>query len=89
MEPEQSPSRKDRDDVSGNVEAQYVDQAQTVMVNKQGITDLKTLEQLEEEGLFRAYEALLAQTRTDTPMTAALLDGRPRGHTDRTTAPRV
>ena len=73
MEPEKKPVRKDRYDVTGNVEAQYVDEAQTVLVNKQGIPDLKILERLEEEGLFRAYETLLGQTRTDTPMTAALL----------------
>ena len=71
MEPEQKPSREDRYDVSGNVEAQYVDQAQTVMVNKQGVTDLRDLEQLEEEGLFRAYEALWRNAYRYTD------DGRP------------
>lgn len=73
MDPEKKPARKDRYDVVGNIEAQYVDPAQTILVNKQGLTDLATLERLEEEGLFRAYEALLGQTRIDTPMTAALL----------------
>ena len=32
--------RSDRYDVSGNVEAEYVDAEQTVLVNKKGITDL-------------------------------------------------
>ena len=73
MEPENRPSRTDRYDVTGNVEAEYVDQTRTVMVNKLGITDLLALERLEEEGLFHAYETLLAQARSDTPMTAALL----------------
>jgi len=73
MEPKKESGRKDRYDVTGNVEAQYVDQAQTILVNKQGITDLETLERLEEEGLFHAYETLLGQTRVDTPMTATLL----------------
>jgi cell filamentation protein len=69
-EPEQ---RRDRYDVSGNVEAEYVDAEKTVLKNKQGITDLHTLQVAEEEALAQAYEALLAEVRTDTPMTCELL----------------
>jgi len=64
---------RDRYDVSGNVEAQYVDADQTVLVNKKGITDLHTLQVAEEEALARAYEALLAEVRMDTPLTCDLL----------------
>lgn len=69
------PSRKRRDryDVSGNVEAEYVDDEQTVLVNKKSIADLPTLQAEEERGLARAYEILLGKVRTDTPMTNALL----------------
>ena len=44
----------DRYDVSGNTEAQYVDAAQTVLVNKKGIADLYALYLAEEEALARA-----------------------------------
>jgi len=63
----------DRYDVSGNVEAQYVDPAGLVMVNKRGITDLPTLQDVEREALARAYETLLREVRADTPMTCDLL----------------
>jgi hypothetical protein len=39
-DPKKSP--RDRYDVSENVEAQYVDPEQTVLVNKRGFTDLQT-----------------------------------------------
>jgi cell filamentation protein len=65
--------RCDRYDTSGNPEAEYVDAAQTVLVNKQGITDLKTLQVAEEEALARAYQTLLAEVRTDTLLTCDLL----------------
>ncbi|MGD9126953.1 MAG: Fic family protein [Planctomycetia bacterium] len=65
--------RTDRYDVSGNVEAQYVDEAETVLVNKKGITDLPTLQVEEEEALAQAYEALLNEVRIDTPITCDLL----------------
>ena len=64
--PKENPSRYD---VSGNVEAQYLDAAQTVLVNKQGATDLEALQVLEEEALAKAYGTLLSEVRTDTPMT--------------------
>jgi cell filamentation protein len=69
-EPEQ---RRNRYDVSGNVEAEDVDAEKTVLHNKQGITDLHTLQVAEEEALAQAYEALLAEVRTDTRMTCELV----------------
>jgi cell filamentation protein len=65
--------RRDRYDVSGNVEAQYVDDAQTVLRNTHGITDLATLQAAEEAALARAYRTLLREVRTDTPLTCDLL----------------
>lgn len=46
MKMAEKPRRSDRYDVSGNVEAQYVDEAQTVLVNKQGIATLEALQSL-------------------------------------------
>jgi len=63
----------DRYDASGNVEAEYVDVDRTVLVNKRGVTDLATLQHLEEESLASAYRALLSETRLDTPMSCALV----------------
>jgi fido (protein-threonine AMPylation protein) len=65
--------RRDRYDVSGNVEAEYVDAEKTVLVNKKGIRDLETLQVAEEEALAAAYETLLGEVRMDTPMTCDLL----------------
>ncbi len=58
---------------SGNVEAQYVDEAHTILVNKLGITELEPLQAAEEQALARAYGQLLREVRTDTPMTCDLL----------------
>ena len=44
-----------------------------MLVNKQGVTDLRQLQLLEEEGLVNAYEALLDEMRTDTPITSELI----------------
>jgi cell filamentation protein len=44
-----SRKRGDRYDVSGNVEAEYVDAEKAVLVNKKGITDLRALQVAEEE----------------------------------------
>ena len=71
MAPEPS-KRRDRYDVTGNIEAEYVDADQTVLVNKKGITDLAQLQTLEEEGLANAYGALLSQVRVDTLLTSEL-----------------
>ncbi len=64
---------RSRYDVLGNVEAEYVDPDQTVLTNKIGATDLATLQVAEEAALLRAYEALLEEVRTDTPMSCDLL----------------
>jgi cell filamentation protein len=69
-EPQQG---RGRYDVSGNVEAEYVDAQKTILRNKQGIADLQTLEVAEEEALAQAYETLLTEVRADTPMTCELL----------------
>jgi len=68
-------SRHDRDryDVSGNVEGQYVDEGQTVLVNKHGITTLAALQLAEEAALLSAYETLLDEVRMTTQMTCDLL----------------
>lgn len=66
-------SRRDRYDIPGNSEAQYVDEAQAVLVNRLGITDLATLQLAEEESLARAYESLYREVHVDTPMTVALI----------------
>jgi cell filamentation protein len=63
----------DRYDTSGNPEAEYVDDAKTVLRNKLGIADLTQLQVLEEEALTTAYEALLHEVRLDTPMTCELI----------------
>jgi len=65
--------RRDRYDVSGNVEAEYLDPDKTVLVNKKGITTLADLQAAEEVALARAYRALLREVRTDTPLTCDLL----------------
>jgi cell filamentation protein len=70
---EQSKRSRDRYDVSGNVEAQYVDAAGNVLRNKLGITDLITLQTAEEKSLALAYRDLLLEVRTDTPLTCDLL----------------
>lgn len=70
---QQPRKHRDRYDVSGNVEAEYADAAQTVLVNKAGLTDLQQLQALEEEGLVRAYETLLGEIRTDTRLTCELI----------------
>lgn len=62
-----------RYDVSGNIEAQYFDDAETVLVNRLGITDLKTLQMAEESALAKAYESLLREVKVDTPLTCELL----------------
>jgi cell filamentation protein len=65
--------RGDRYDISGNVEAQYIDAEHSVLINKKGITNLHILQVAEEEALARAYETLLGEVRIDTPMTCKLL----------------
>ncbi len=71
--PSDKPKRSDRYDVTGNVEAEYVDEARLVLVNKQQISDLETLQILEEVALARAYESLLTEVRVDTPLNVDLI----------------
>ncbi|OGC62994.1 hypothetical protein A2264_01860 [candidate division WWE3 bacterium RIFOXYA2_FULL_46_9] len=57
----------------GNVEAEYVDAGKTVLVNRQGIVNLRELYVREEEGLTKAYGELLGEVRTDTALSCGLL----------------
>ena len=66
-------SRRDRYDVSGNIEAEYVDADQTVLVNKLGITTLAELQACEEHALVDAYEKLLGEVGRNTPLSCDLL----------------
>ncbi len=70
---DKSDQPRNRYDVSGNVEAQYVDAAGTVLQNKLGITDLVSLQTEEEKSLARAYRDLLRETEIDTPITCDLI----------------
>jgi cell filamentation protein len=64
---------RDRYDVTGNVEAEYVDAEQTVLANKRGYTTLESIQVAEEEALAKAYETLLHEVLVDTAMTCELL----------------
>jgi len=57
----------------GNVEAEFVDEAEEILANIPEITELETLQIAEEESLAKAYEKLFSEVRTDTPMTVELL----------------
>ena len=57
----------------GGIENEYMDEAKTVLKNKKGIADLQTLCIEEEKGLARAYEILLSEVRSDTPLTSELI----------------
>mgnify|MGYP002344372499 FL=1 len=70
---EQGKRPRDRYDVSGNVEAEYVDAEQAVLRNRKGITTLADLQLAEEQALAEAYERLVSEVRLDTPMTCDLL----------------
>lgn len=65
--------RKDRYDVTGNTEAEYADDAQTILRNKLGLTDLRALQVAEESALFRAYELLAKEVSVDTRITCNLI----------------
>lgn len=67
------PLHHDRYDVSGNIEAQFADAEQLVLINKLGISDLESLQLREEAGLANAYESLIGEIRTDTPLSCDLL----------------
>ncbi|MGD9649056.1 MAG: hypothetical protein AB7U73_25320 [Pirellulales bacterium] len=65
--------RRDRYDVSGNVEAEYVDADEMVLKNKLGITELAALPAREEDALVDAYEILFGEVTKQTPLTCELL----------------
>ena len=57
----------------GGTENEYMDPAKTVLKNKKGIRDLPALYIEEEKALAKAYELLLNEVRSDTPMTTELI----------------
>jgi cell filamentation protein len=72
MSKKQRPHR-DRYAVSGNIEAEFVDDAKTVLTNKLGVQTLDALQVAEEEALAKAYETLLGEVKVATPMSCNLL----------------
>ena len=66
-------NRWDKYDVTGNIEAQFADESEDVLVNRLGITMLEDLQLREEQSLATAYEQLLGEVRTDTPITTELI----------------
>jgi len=70
---EPQPTHRDRYQVSGNLEAEYVDAEETVLVNKLGITELAVLQVREEESLVAAYEILFGAVTRKTRLTSELL----------------
>lgn len=68
-----SSKHRDRYDVSGNVEAEFVDPSQLVLVNKRNVVDLNELQLLEEEFLAKAYETLVSEVCVDTTITCDLI----------------
>lgn len=57
----------------GGDENEYMDKAKTVLRNRKNIRDLPTLYVEEEKALARAYELLLNEIRSDTPMSSELI----------------
>lgn len=57
----------------GGSEDEYMDADKTVLKNKKGITELHTLFVEEEKTLAKAYEFLLDEVRSDTPITSELI----------------
>lgn len=57
----------------GGSENEYMDAEQTVLRNKRGINDLRTLFIEEEKALARAYEVLFGEVRSTTPITTELI----------------
>ncbi|MFH0770102.1 MAG: Fic family protein [Candidatus Peregrinibacteria bacterium] len=57
----------------GGSENAYMDTGRRVMRNLNGIIVLKELQKAEEDALVHAYQALLGEVRSDTPMSNALL----------------
>lgn len=59
--------------VLGNVEAQFMDEDQTVLKNKKGITDARALGAAEQEALAVAYKAVLGELTKESPITNDLI----------------
>ena len=57
----------------GGSENEYMDLGQTILKNKKGIADLRALFIEEEKALARAYELLLDEMRSDTPIASDLI----------------
>lgn len=57
----------------GGSENEYMDLEQTILKNKKGIADLHALFIEEEKALARAYELLLDEMRSDTPISSDLI----------------
>ena len=57
----------------GGIENEYMDAAQSILKNTKNITDLQALYVEEEKALAKAYERLLQEVRSDTPLTTGLL----------------
>ena len=57
----------------GGSENEYMDSKQKVLKNKKNIGDLEVLQIEEEKALVKAYETLLSEVRSDTPITAELI----------------
>jgi cell filamentation protein len=59
--------------VSGNVEAQFMDDAQMVLKNKKGMTNAAALGAGEQEALIVAYTTVLGEINAATPLTRELI----------------
>lgn len=70
---EEPKERRDRYDVTGNIEAEYVDPQKTVLVNLLDLADHEQLQLAEEDALVQAYERLINEVRVDTPLTSAFI----------------
>ncbi len=57
----------------GGSENEYMDAEKQVLKNKKGIRDLQALYIEEEKALARAYESLLNEVQSDTPITSELI----------------
>ncbi len=57
----------------GGSENEYMDDQHTVLKNKKGLIDLQALYLEEEKALAKAYEFLLGEVRSDTPITSELI----------------
>ncbi|MAT14279.1 MAG: hypothetical protein CMJ46_03315 [Planctomyces sp.] len=64
---------KDKYRVSGNIEAEYYDDNEEVLVNKQNIRSLISLQFAEEANLANAYEIIFSEIDADSPLTSKLI----------------